>query len=135
MAKCEICGNDYHLTFQVITAGVAHTFDCFDCAVCKLAPVCDTCGVRVTGLGVEKRGAFYCGANCAEAAEASSRLRETPPTGLKSEDRIEAMIDRDVEWTFPASGPPGWVLRVKRDDSYGEGEDEDGSSAPRTARK
>lgn len=131
MAKCEVCGNDYHLAFQVVTASETHTFDCFECAVQKLAPVCDYCGVRVTGRGVEKSGAFYCGATCARAAgatQAHERSSETPPIGVKSEERIEAMIDRDNEWTFPASDPPGWVLGVERDDSYGEGENEGGAS-------
>ena len=26
MAKCEVCGNDYELSFDVIAAGVKHTF-------------------------------------------------------------------------------------------------------------
>ena len=30
MAKCEVCGNDYYLSFEVITAGVKHVFDCFE---------------------------------------------------------------------------------------------------------
>jgi hypothetical protein len=44
MAKCEVCGNDYYLSFEVITAGAKHTFDSFECAIYKLAPVCDHCG-------------------------------------------------------------------------------------------
>jgi hypothetical protein len=31
-----------------------------------------------------------------------------------SEDRSEAKIVRDLEDSFPASDPPGWVLKVKR---------------------
>ena len=38
MAKCEVCGNDYHLSFEVVTAGARHTFDSFECAIHKLAP-------------------------------------------------------------------------------------------------
>jgi hypothetical protein len=33
MAKCEVCGNDYHMSFDVITAGSRHTFDSFECAI------------------------------------------------------------------------------------------------------
>ena len=40
MAKCEVCGNDYYLAFQVVTAGVTHTFDSFECAIHRLAPIC-----------------------------------------------------------------------------------------------
>ena len=27
MATCEVCGNDYYLSFEVVAAGVTHTFD------------------------------------------------------------------------------------------------------------
>lgn len=67
MARCEVCGNDYYLAFQVITAGVTHTFDCFECAAHKLAPVCEQCGVKVMGHGIEANGTFYCSAHCAHA--------------------------------------------------------------------
>jgi hypothetical protein len=67
MARCEVCGNDYALAFQVITAGVTHTFDSFECAIHKLAPICEHCGCKVVGHGVEARGVFYCCAHCAHA--------------------------------------------------------------------
>lgn len=67
MATCEVCGNDYYLAFQVVTAGVTHTFDCFECAAHKLAPVCAHCGVKVLGHGVEANDTFYCSAHCAHA--------------------------------------------------------------------
>ncbi len=65
MAKCEVCGNDYHLAFQVIAAGERHTFDSFECAISRLAPECDHCGCRIIGHGIEADGSFYCCANCA----------------------------------------------------------------------
>ena len=65
MAKCEVCGNDYYLSFEVITAGNRHTFDSFECAIHKLAPVCDHCGCKIIGHGVEADGKFYCCASCA----------------------------------------------------------------------
>ncbi len=37
MAQCEVCGNDYYLSFEVVTAGNRHVFDCFECAIHKLA--------------------------------------------------------------------------------------------------
>lgn len=65
MAKCDVCGNDYYLSFEVITAGNTHTFDCFECAIHKLAPVCSNCGCRVIGHGTEANKTYYCSAFCA----------------------------------------------------------------------
>ncbi len=33
MAVCEVCGNDYEMSFEVIAAGARHTFDSFECAI------------------------------------------------------------------------------------------------------
>ena len=49
MARCEVCGNDYYLSFEVVTAGNQHIFDCFECAIQKLAPVCAHCA-RESGI-------------------------------------------------------------------------------------
>lgn len=67
MAKCEVCENEYYLSFEVVTAGGAsHVFDCFECAIHKLAPVCAHCGVKVIGHGVEEVNKdIYCCAHCA----------------------------------------------------------------------
>ncbi len=65
MATCEVCGNDYYLSFEVITAGQRHVFDSFECAIHKLAPVCAHCGCKVIGHGIEASDTFYCCANCA----------------------------------------------------------------------
>jgi len=65
MARCEVCGNDYDLSFEVITAGVSHVFDSFECAIHALAPICEHCGVRVIGHGVQADGALFCCAHCA----------------------------------------------------------------------
>jgi hypothetical protein len=66
MAQCETCGNDYDKAFQVNINGSAHTFDSFECAIQALAPVCDHCGCRVIGHGVEKGDAIYCCVHCAK---------------------------------------------------------------------
>jgi len=68
MAICEVCGNDYYLSFEVITAGQRHVFDSFECAIHKLAPVCAHCGCKVIGHGTEAGDTFYCCANCARMA-------------------------------------------------------------------
>lgn len=65
MAVCEVCGNDYHLAFEVIAAGNRHVFDSFECAIQKLAPTCAHCGCRVIGHGTEATNTIYCCAHCA----------------------------------------------------------------------
>jgi Rieske Fe-S protein len=70
MAVCEVCGNDYYLAFEVVTAGRRHVFDSFECAIQKLAPICAHCGCRVIGHGTEALNAIYCCAHCARQAGA-----------------------------------------------------------------
>ena len=55
MAQCEVCGNDYDKSFEVVAAGARHTFDSFECAIHRMAPVCEHCGCKVIGLGVGRR--------------------------------------------------------------------------------
>ncbi len=71
MAQCEVCGNHYDKSFDVIQEGQTHTFDSFECAIHALAPTCNHCGVRIVGHGMEKNGEFYCCAHCAEQAGVS----------------------------------------------------------------
>lgn len=66
--RCEVCGNEYALAFQVITAGQTHVFDCFECAIHRLAPICEHCGCRILGHGIEASGRFFCCAHCARQA-------------------------------------------------------------------
>jgi hypothetical protein len=68
MARCEVCGNDYDKTFEIIAAGARHTFDSLECAIQAIAPICEHCNCRVVGHGVEVGGHFYCCAHCARAA-------------------------------------------------------------------
>ena len=65
MAACEVCGNDYALSFEVTTAGQTHVFDNFECAIHKLAPICAHCGVKVIGHGIQAEDDIYCCAHCA----------------------------------------------------------------------
>jgi hypothetical protein len=75
-----VCGNDYDKAFEVTAAGGRHVFDSFECAIHRLAPVCDHCGCRTIGHGVEADGAFYCCAHCArEAAGVEARDRVDTP--------------------------------------------------------
>jgi len=70
MAVCEVCGNDYYMSFDVVAAGVTHTFDSFECAIHRMAPTCEHCRCRIVGHGVEADGKFYCCAHCASASGA-----------------------------------------------------------------
>ncbi|MDX6739962.1 hypothetical protein [Actinocorallia sp. A-T 12471] len=81
MAKCEVCGNDYDLAFEVHTQGAVHVFDSFECAISKLAPICEHCKCRVIGHGVEVDRHWYCCAHCARASQgaAASQIRDRTP--------------------------------------------------------
>ena len=68
MATCETCGNDYDMPIEITTAGQTHTFDSFECAIHKLAPRCEHCGVTVIGHGIQAEGQFFCCAHCASHA-------------------------------------------------------------------
>ncbi|MFD0890900.1 hypothetical protein ACFQ08_40670 [Streptosporangium algeriense] len=65
MARCEVCGNDYDMSFEVHAQGAVHVFDSFECAVHRMAPVCEHCGVKVVGHGVQVGRNWFCCAHCA----------------------------------------------------------------------
>ena len=67
MPVCYTCGNDYDKAFTVTTAdGKSLTFDSLECAAQEIAPVCEQCGVRILGHGLEADGQFFCCEHCAE---------------------------------------------------------------------
>ena len=74
MGRCEVCGNDYEMAFEVVAAGESHTFDSFECAINKMAPICEHCGCRVIGHGIQVGGRFYCCAACARSAGAEGAV-------------------------------------------------------------
>jgi hypothetical protein len=65
MAVCEACGNDYDMSFEVHAQGAVHTFDSFQCAIQSMAPICEHCGTKVIGHGVQCGDHWYCCAHCA----------------------------------------------------------------------
>jgi len=65
LGACETCGNVYDKSFQVVMRGQTHVFDCFECAIQRLAPTCGHCGCRIIGHGVEEDGQVFCCAHCA----------------------------------------------------------------------
>jgi hypothetical protein len=76
MAQCEVCGNDYDKSFELITQHGKHVFDSLECAIHAIAPTCEHCGCRVIGHGVEADGHFYCCAHCANETEGMSEARD-----------------------------------------------------------
>jgi hypothetical protein len=66
MARCEVCGNDYDKSFELIQSGESHVFDSFECAIHAIAPACSHCGCRIVGHGMEANGQFFCCAHCAK---------------------------------------------------------------------
>ena len=75
MGVCEVCGNDYDKSFEVTMAGDRHVFDCFECAIHALAPVCPHCSTRIVGHGVEAKGEIFCCVHCANE-EGVTQLRD-----------------------------------------------------------
>jgi hypothetical protein len=65
VGRCEVCGNNYEKSFEVVMNGTTHTYDSFECAIEALAPRCSHCGCRIIGHGVESDGDIYCCASCA----------------------------------------------------------------------
>ncbi|HLG68299.1 MAG TPA: hypothetical protein VKV36_10580 [Acidimicrobiales bacterium] len=80
MAGCEVCGNEYDKTFEVVAAGARHVFDSFECAIHRMAPICEHCGCKVIGHGVEVDGRFFCCAHCARAAGVGASARDRVDT-------------------------------------------------------
>ena len=68
MGRCEVCGNEYDKTMEVTVGGGSHVFDSFECAIHALASVCEHCGYRVIGHGVEAESRIFCCAHCASEA-------------------------------------------------------------------
>ena len=80
MAVCEVCGNEYWMSFEIHTAGNVHVFDSFECAIHRLAPTCEQCSCRIVGHGVEVDGRFFCCAHCARDATGATEARDRVET-------------------------------------------------------
>jgi hypothetical protein len=65
---CEVCGNEYDKPLEIVTNGISHYFDSFECAIHALAPKCSHCQCRIIGHGVEAGGTMFCCAHCAHHA-------------------------------------------------------------------
>ncbi|TDC59544.1 Prokaryotic metallothionein [Micromonospora sp. KC207] len=74
MGICEVCSNDYRLSFEVHTPeDEVHVFDSFECAIHRLARTCQHCHCRIIGHGMDVNGQFFCSAHCAGANGAELR--------------------------------------------------------------
>ena len=72
MGRCEVCGNEYDKSFDVLINNSTHTFDSFECAINAVAPRCAHCGCSIIGHGVEANNLMYCCASCAKKEGISS---------------------------------------------------------------
>jgi len=76
MPQCDVCGNEYDKSFEVLIGGNRHVFDSFECAIHRLAPVCEHCGCKIVGHGVEADHHCYCCAHCARMAGEGVGLKD-----------------------------------------------------------
>ena len=76
MGQCHTCGNDYDKTFDVLFHGIRQTFDCFECAIQSLAPVCARCGCRIIGHGVDAGAEKFCCVHCAQEQSRTAPMIE-----------------------------------------------------------
>jgi hypothetical protein len=53
------------MSFEVHAQGSVHVFDSFECAIQRMAPICEHCQCRIVGHGVEAGDRFFCCAHCA----------------------------------------------------------------------
>ncbi|MBN9372989.1 MAG: hypothetical protein ABS53_00670 [Hydrogenophaga sp. SCN 70-13] len=65
MARCDVCGNDYDRSFQIVTQDRTVTVDSFECGIHACAPACAHCGCKVIGHGVQDGERIFCCAHCA----------------------------------------------------------------------
>jgi hypothetical protein len=80
MARCDVCGNDYDKAFEVLASGERYTFDCYECAIHRLAPRCEHCGCKVIGHGVEVDERLFCCAHCARQSAGTAEVRDRVDT-------------------------------------------------------
>lgn len=67
MSRCIVCGANSDRIFTLTTRdGEHYTFDCFECAIDRMAPRCAYCGLRIIGHGISSSGSFFCSPHCAQ---------------------------------------------------------------------
>ncbi len=78
MGLCTVCGNQSTRTFDIMYEGGILTFDSFQCAIHRLAPMCSHCDCLILGHIVESEAAIYCSALCAQNALAKGIEVDSP---------------------------------------------------------
>ena len=58
MAQCEVCGNDYYLSFEVVTAGNRHVFDFSSALSINLRPFVHTAGAKLSVTASRRKRRF-----------------------------------------------------------------------------
>ena len=66
MGICDVCGNSYDKSLDIVQGDRRGTYDSFECAIHALAPRCSHCQCSIIGHGAEHDGKFYCCAHCAK---------------------------------------------------------------------
>lgn len=78
MEHCVVCGNGDEHPLVIVHDGERLAFDCFGCAIERLAPRCERCGSLVLGRGVRLGRRCFCSAHCADVA-GFARFHDTEP--------------------------------------------------------
>jgi hypothetical protein len=68
---CANCGNEYDKPMKISVEEKEYIFDCFECAIQMMAPVCAHCETRIIGHGVEANSKMFCCAQCARSENQS----------------------------------------------------------------
>jgi len=76
VSTCEVCGNEYDKSFDLVVSGKKHTFDSFERAIQAVAPACAHCSCRIIGHGVEVGARMYCCAHCAKVSDTSASVKD-----------------------------------------------------------
>lgn len=98
--QCDVCGNNYARSFEVTIDAESYTFDCFECAIHRLAPECEHCGCKVIGHGVSAAGGteVYCCDHCLRAGS------------YDDDEADDGLVRSSAGRLHGEEGAIGWIL-------------------------